>query len=179
MKTGKMETAAMCNINKNHLLTLFFHEGTPREEKEIQMHVSECKECRDYLLILEQTRQTLHRWNDDAPPPNTWDSILVHLSEAPETRKKPADAEAGLAVKPVLIILASIGFILALISLVRGKITWLPVREILENSWLGQFLGSFGVMAILFFFLGLFITLAITPVLMLERQSGKYRYNFN
>lgn len=80
----------MCDMNKNHLLTLFFHEGTPREEKEIQKHVDQCGECRDYLLTLDHTHNILHEWKDEAPLPNTLDMILADI---PEPRVKPSHAE--------------------------------------------------------------------------------------
>ncbi|NIM11794.1 MAG: hypothetical protein GTO45_06715 [Candidatus Aminicenantes bacterium] len=169
----------MCNMNKNHLLTLFFHEGSRRQEKEIQTHVNQCKECQDYLLILQQTHQSLQQWNDESPPSNTLDSILANIPEVPEIQKKPAAAKPGLSITPVFMIPFAIGLILAIIFFLRDKITLLPFLETLKTSWLGQILGSFGVTAMLFFLLGICVTLALTPVLIMESRSNKHRYKYS
>lgn len=166
----------MCNMNKNHLLTLFFHEGTPREEKEIQKHVDECGDCRDYLLTLERTHGTLHEWKDEAPLPNTLEMILADI---PETRVKPAAAKPALAIAPLLSIIASILVILGVILLIHDKVTLLPIWESVKEWRSVQFFGSFGVTAVLFFLAGIFVTLTLAPILILELQSKKYRYRFN
>lgn len=167
----------MCNMNKNHLLTLFFHEGTPREEKEIQKHVDECGECRDYLLTLERTHSTLQEWKDEAPLPITLEMILA---EIPETRVKPAAAKpAAPAIAPLLSIIVLILVILGVILLVHDKVTLLPIWETLREWRFVQFFGSFGVTAVLFFLGGIFVTLSLAPILILELQSKKQRYRFN
>jgi hypothetical protein len=166
-------------MNKNHLLTLFFHEGSRRQEKEIKTHVNGCKECRDYLLIVEQTHQSLQQWNDESPPPGTLDSILANIPEVPEIQKKPAAAKPGLSITPVFMIPFAIGLILAVIFFLRDKITLLPFLETLKTSLLGHILGSFGVTAMLFFLLGICVTLALTPVLIMEGRSNKHRYKYS
>ena len=54
----------MCNFNKDWLLTLFFHEGSAREEREIQGHVDGCEACRNYMLTLAHTDEQLLKWED-------------------------------------------------------------------------------------------------------------------
>lgn len=163
-------------MNKNRLLTLFFHEGTPREEKEIQKHVDECGDCRDYLLTLDRTHQTLFEWKDEAPLANTLDMILADI---PETRMIPAAAKPAPAIAPLLLILASILAILGTILLVHDKVMLLPIWETVKEWAPVQFFGSFGVTTILFFLVGIFVTLSLAPILILELQSKKYRYRFN
>jgi len=166
-------------MNKNHLLTLFFHEGNRRQEKEIQRHVNGCNECRDYLLIMAQTHQALGQWNDESPPAGILDSIMANIPETPEIQKKPAAAKPGFSITPVFMIPFAVGLILVVIFFLRDKITVMPFLETLKAGWLGQLLGSFGVTAMLFFLLGICVTLALTPVLIMESRSNKHRYKYS
>ncbi len=166
----------MCDMNKNHLLTLYFHEGTKREERKIQRHVNQCKECRDYLLTLDSTNQTLQQWQDQSPLANTWDLILA---EIPEKKPAPALEKTAVPILPILKIIFSIGLLLVIVYFIHDKISILPFWQTLVESWPGRFLGSFGVTAVLVSLLGILVTLSLVPVIMLESQSRKYRYYFN
>jgi len=164
----------MCDMNKNRLLTLFFHEGTLREEREIQKHVNGCSDCRDYLLTLDRTNQTLQQWKNESPLPNTLDLIMANI---PAKQMKSAAVRPAISIIPILTILFSIVAILGIIFLVHDKVTLLPFWETLKEWWLVRFFGSFGVTTILFFLLGIFVTLSLAPVLILDLQSKKYSLN--
>lgn len=166
----------MCDMNKNHLLTLYFHEGTKREERKIQMHVNQCKECRDYLLTLDSTNQTLHQWQDESPLANTWDLILA---EIPGKKPVPALEKPTVPIRPILKIILSIGLLLVIVYFIHDKISILPFLQTVLESWPGRFLGSFGVTTVLVSLLGILATLSLVPVIILESQSKKYRYYFN
>ena len=166
----------MCDMNKNRLLTLYFHEGTDREEQEIQNHVNQCKDCRDYLLTLEQTNQTLHQWKDEQPHPNTIDSIMANI---PEKQVKPVVSRPIISIAPILMILFSTITILGIIFLDHDKITLLPFWQTLKEWGPVQFFGSFGVTTILFFLFGILVSLSLAPVLILDLQTKKYKYHFN
>jgi hypothetical protein len=165
----------MCNINKNRLLTVYFHEGTDKEEREIGKHIDQCDECRDYLALLGKTDNTLLHWKEEKPLPKTLDLILETI---PREQPKEVEATSGAPVVPLLALLFSIIGIFNIISFVHEKITMLPFWSAIADSWPVRFLGSFGVTAILFFLVGIFLTLALTPVLILDAQSKKNRYNF-
>ncbi len=165
----------MCNENKNHLLTLYFHEGTNKEEQEIQNHVDQCSECLEYMLVLEKTDKVLLQWKEEKPLPNTLDLILENI---PETLPTQAEEVPGSPIAPLLALFFSIIGIFFIISLVHDKITILPFWDILKDIFPVRVLGSFGVTAILFFLVGIFVTLALTPVLIMETQSKKNRYYF-
>jgi hypothetical protein len=165
----------MCNINKNHLLTLYFHEGTAKEEQKIQSHVNRCDECRDYLLQLEQTDNMLIQWKEEKPLPNTLDLIL---GEIPLEATTPVELKTSPSITPLLALLFSIIGLFIIISISHDKVTILPFWSTLKDIWPVRAIGSFGVMMILFFILGIFITLALTPVLIMEIQSKKHRYYF-
>ncbi|MCP5107362.1 MAG: hypothetical protein GY950_28505 [bacterium] len=174
----------MCNMNKNNLLTLFFHEGTPSEEREIQKHVDNCQECRDYLLTLDRTDRTLHTLKDRAPLPDTFDTILANLPRkqvqpVPAAVKQAKTEKSTVPVKHILMILCAIFAILTGISFVHHKITLLPYWETLSEWGPVQALGTFGATTVVFFLLGIVVTLALTPVLILDLQQKRYRYGFN
>jgi hypothetical protein len=163
-------------MNKNRLLTLYFHEGTDREEQEIQNHVNQCNDCQDYILLLDQTNQTLHKWSDHQPHPDTWDLIMAKL---PKKQMKPAIAKPIISITPILMILFSIAAILGIIFLVHDKMTLLPIWQTLKEWGPIRFFGSFGVTTILFFLFGILVSLSLAPALILDFQSKKYKYHYN
>lgn len=165
----------MCEMNKNHLLSLFFHEGTEREEKKIRNHVSQCTQCQEYLTVLEQTHDRLHRWPDEKPRTDTLDQIMKNIPEplVKQAAKKPASS-----LVPLLWIPLSALVMLATILLAKDIVTRLPLWHAIENLWIVQQLGSFGVTALLAFLVGITITLALTPILIFESRSKQYGYRF-
>lgn len=166
----------MCEMNKNHLLGLFFHEGTEREEKKIRDHVRQCAQCQEYLTVLEQTRDLLHQWPDEKPRTDTLDQIMKNVPRpmVEQTAMKPAFTLMALLWIPLSAIA-----ILATILLVKDKLTRLPLWQTIENLWVVQQLGSFGVTALLVFLVGITITLALTPILIFESRSKQYGYRIN
>ena len=162
-----------CDMNKNRLLTLYFHEGSRREELKIKKHVDGCNHCREYLLTLERTDRMLQGWKEESPLPGTLNLIMANI---PQKQLKPAAARPApsLSLAPILTILLSIAAILGIISLVHEKITLLPFWETVKAWGIVRLFGPFGVTAILFFLFGIFVTLSLAPVLILELQSKKY-----
>ncbi len=175
------ESKCECRMNKNHLLALYFHEGTKKEEQEIQKHVARCAECRAYLLSLEQVDRGLQLWQDETPLPNTWDIIEAQtlLEPAPVMQKKPAAARSVVPFTPIVTLILSTAAILAVIFFLHDKITLLPAWQTIKEYWYFRFFGTFGVTTALVFLFGLFVTLAITPVLILEAKTKRYRFYFN
>jgi hypothetical protein len=166
----------MCNLNKNLLLDLYFHEISGKEEQKIRKHVEQCSECRAYLLTLEQTNQSLHQWQDQSPLPNTLDLIMEKI---PQPQPKPASSKPALAVAPFIKIVFSILAILGVLVFLHNQVAHFSFWETLQEWWFVKLFGSLGVTAVLFFLLGTFITLALSPVLILETQSRKYKYYFS
>jgi predicted anti-sigma-YlaC factor YlaD len=165
----------MCHLNKNSVLTLYFSEGSQRELRKMRAHLNRCPDCRDYLSLLEQTDQTLHHWQDEAPPSQTLDLILERL---PRTQMKPAAARPTLSTAPLFLIAISILSILGIVFFLHDRLRLLPVWQRLQEFLPVQLLGSFGTAVILLFLVGVFITLSVAPILILESQSQKYRYRF-
>ena len=165
-----------CDINKNHLLDLYFHEIGAREEEKLRKHVDQCSDCRDYLFTLTQTDQALHQWRDVSPQPNTLDLILEKIPAAP---LKPVTAKPAISVTPFLKIVLTIWAVLGIAAFLQDKVTRFSLWETLQEWWFVKLFGSLGVTLVLFFLLGAFITLALSPVLILDSQSRKYRYYFS
>ena len=166
----------MCNINKNLLLDLYFHEISGKEEHKIRKHVEQCSQCREYLLTLEQTNQSLHQWQNQSPLPNTLELILEKL---PEPEPKPASANLARAAAPFIKIVFSILAVLVVLVFLHHQVTHFSFWGTLQEWWFVKFFGSFGITLVLFFLLGAFITLAFSPVLILESKSRKYKYYFS
>ena len=166
----------MCNINKNLLLDLYFHEISGKKEQKVRKHMEQCSQCREYLSTLEQTNRSLHQWRDQAPQPNTLEVILEKIAEpAP----KPASVNLARAAAPFIKIVVSILAVLLILVFLHNQITHFSFWETLKEWWFVKFIGSFGVTAVLFFLLGAIITLAFSPVLIWESQSRKYKYYFS
>jgi hypothetical protein len=163
----------MCNFNKNLLLDLYFQEISGKEEQKVRKHVEQCSECREYLLTLEQTNQSLHQWQNQSPLPHTLDIIMEKIPE------KPASVNLARAAAPFIKIVASILAVLVVLVFLHNQVTHFSFWETLKEWWFVKLFGSFGVTAVLFFLLGTFITLAFSPVLILESQSRKYKYYFS
>jgi hypothetical protein len=166
----------MCNFNKNLLLDLYFQEISGKEEQKVRKHVEQCSECREYLLTLEQTNQSLHQWQNQSPLPHTLDIIMEKIPEIPP---KPASVNLARAAAPFIKIVASILAVLVVLVFLHNQVTHFSFWETLKEWWFVKLFGSFGVTAVLFFLLGTFITLAFSPVLILESQSRKYKYYFS
>ncbi len=166
----------MCNFNKNLLLDLYFQEISSKEEQKIKKHVEQCSQCRDYLSALEQTNQTLNQWQDQSPLPDTLDLVMEKI---PGTLPKPASAKLTLAAAPFIKIVFSIIAVLVVLVFLNQQVTHFTSWETIQDWWFVKLFGSIGVTAVLFFLLGAFITLALSPVLILETQSRKYKYYFS
>jgi hypothetical protein len=166
----------MCEINKNKLLTLYFHEGGEREEKIIQKHVHRCKECQEYISFLEKTHLSLSEWKDEKPHADTLNMILKRI---PQKQVKPVSTKLAVPVFPLLMIISSVLVMLTIILVLKDKITRFPFWESIENLWIVQQMGSFGVTTVLVFLLGILISLSLTPILIFESRSKNYRYTHN
>ena len=170
-----MPETPKCTMNKNRLLALHFHETTQREEQDIQKHVEQCGDCREYLRQLEQTDRMLNAWEDEAPMPGTLETILANI---PQKQLKPAAVKPArsIPVFPILLILFSIITLAAGIFHFHDKITLLPFWETLKTWAPVKFLGSFGTAAVVLFLFGVFVTLSLAPVLILDVQTKKNKY---
>ncbi|HEX2868174.1 MAG TPA: hypothetical protein VHO03_14105 [Ignavibacteriales bacterium] len=156
--------------NKNHLLDLYFHEGSEKERAEMAEHVKQCNSCREYLEGLEETMNLLSELKEEEPAKDLFGSILAEVSVSVT---KPSKKKTGVDLLPVLQIAFGEIFLFSLIYFIKSQITLLPFWNILEKNWIIQSIGGAGVSVVLVLIAGSFITLAMAPVLLLESDRKK------
>jgi predicted anti-sigma-YlaC factor YlaD len=156
--------------NKNHLLDLYFTEGTEQEMNEVRVHVANCENCREYIASIKGTMNTLDKLENEAPSANVFDNILAEVSESVE---KPAVRKSGVQLTSILQIAFGEIFLFALIYFLKIQITLMPIWNTVQNNWLVKSLGSGGIAVIIVLIAGAFITLSFAPVLLFESNSKK------
>lgn len=163
----------MCEMNKNQLLDFFFGEVTDREKKKIRNHIQLCPSCREYLGVLEHTRNRLEQLPLEKPRPDSMDKIMKNIAG---TAEKQVEIKPALHLVPLLWIPLTAITILIAIYLVKDNLAGLSIWQPLKNFWIVQQLGSFGMTAFLFFLTGILITLLVTPILIFESKNNQYRF---
>ena len=158
----------MVHENKNRLLDLYFKEGTKWGNKRTRNHVQKCLECNDYLKDLEETDIVLRKWGDEPPNPHTMEMICDII---PDRKGKESPSKCELPLSPFIHIFVPIVFIILFIFFIQTRITLLPIWKSIEDMWLVQIFGRFGITTILFFTISTFITLSLTPFLFNENRS--------
>lgn len=154
--------------NKNDILDLFFHEETSRQEKKISTHIQHCQSCQEYLTTLNQADQVLSQLPEEQPLPQSFDLILANISPI---GIKPTPTRSIFSSKPILHITFALALILISIYFVQMKVSLLPIWQSLKQLWLIKAFGSFGIVTVLFFCIGTFITLSLTPILVFKTKQ--------
>ncbi|MDR3626636.1 MAG: hypothetical protein P4L45_07375 [Ignavibacteriaceae bacterium] len=159
--------------NKNHLLNLYFSEGSEQELNETREHVANCEDCREYIASVKGTMNILDKLENEAPSANVFDNILAEVSESV---RKPAVRKSGIQLTSILQIAFGEIFLFALIYFLKIQITLMPLWSTVQNNWLVKSLGSSGIAVVIVLIAGAFITLSFAPILLFESNSKK---NFN
>ena len=162
----------MSHPNKNRLLEYFYKEGSALENQRIHRHLHDCRDCREYLQTLEQTSKMLNELPEHTPPAGTFDFMIKGMEVLPQ---KPVQKRQINSVLPYFQIALSVPFILAVLYYFQNELSLLPVWETLEKVWIIEKIGSFGLVAVMFFLAGSFITMALAPVL-LDSEKIKNHY---
>jgi len=160
----------MQHPNKNRLLEYFYREGSGPGIKRTREHVHECVTCREYLHTLEQTTQVLNELPDQSPSKDSFDLIIKEVDISPKRNMRKRQMNSAI---PYFQIALSIPFILAVLYFIQNKLSLLPVWKTLEKIWIIETLGSFGLVGVIFFLVGSFITIALAPVLLLDSEKLK------
>lgn len=158
----------MDHPNKNNILALFYHEATERDEKKLMSHIQQCESCQEYLETLNRAEQLLNKLPDETPLPETFYVIMENISPI---KVSPIEVRPGFSIKPIMQIAFSLALILISIYIVQIKISLLPFWQSLKGWWFVQAFGGFGIVTILFFCIGTFFTLALTPILFLKTKQ--------
>ncbi len=148
--------------NKDTLLSLFYHEALPQDEKRTRQHLATCEDCRKYWQVLNRMNSALSQWQDEKPLPDTFDRILANI---PPEQPAVIYARPAISARPIFNIAFALLFILLLIYFVQSRITMLPIWQTFEQYWFVQALGSFGFVVLAFLGIGTFITLSLAPIL--------------
>lgn len=155
----------MQHPNKNRLLEYFYKEGSKPEIRKTREHLHDCPECREYLQSLKSTCAILDELEDEMPAENSFELILKAADTMP---KKATVNRQGISLMPYFQIALAIPFILSVIYFFQSKLRLLSMWEKLQDIWIIQTIGSFGLIAVIFFLAGCFITLALAPALLLS-----------
>lgn len=161
----------MFHPNKNKILALYSNEISGREKKKLQAHLQTCKNCAAYLETLNRIEQTLALYADEEPEPNTINPVRAKII-ANSNRTVQVFEKPEVAVAPILQIAFSVGALFSLFYFLHDKLQLLPFWQTIEHFRIVQTIGSFGVLLVLFFCISSFLTLAFTPILILEKLNN-------
>jgi predicted anti-sigma-YlaC factor YlaD len=147
---------------KDTLLSLYYHEVSPQEEQRARQHLAACEDCREYMQVLGRMNLALGQWPDEKPLPGTFDNILANF---PPEQPRAIYVRPAISARPIFNIAFAMISILLLIYFVQSRVSALPFWQSVEQYWIVQTLGSFGLVALAFLGLGTFITLSLAPIL--------------
>ena len=114
------------------------------------------------MQFLNRMGTTLDKLPEERPLSNTFERIMKNI---PEKQSRTAFARPTISAAPFFKIAFSMVFIVLLIYFVQSKISLLPIWDSLQKFWLVDAIGSFGLMMLIFFIVGTFITLSVAPIL--------------
>ncbi len=155
---------------QNRLLDLYFSEANELELSEIREHVAGCDSCRSYLASINESLKILERLENEAPSENILNNILAKVLES---KNKPDYSKLVIKNTSILKIVAGQLFLCTIIYLLKILLTQLHFWSLLQNNWLVQLLGNYGIAFIIFLIAGSFITLSIAPMLLLQSYEKR------
>lgn len=154
--------------NKNRLLEYFYRESNEQNFRKTRDHIQTCVSCREHLSGLKVTTEALNIIPDQKPERNTFDLVLKKITASPRQslQKRPENSAI-----PYFQIAAAIPFILAVLYFIHSKLIATTFWLSLEELWIVQTLGSFGLVAVVFFCVGSFLTLSLAPILLFDSEK--------
>lgn len=158
--------------NKNSLLKLFYQEASPQEASELRKHLTACTECQKYMQVLNRIGMTLDKLPEERPLSNTFERIMEKI---PARQPRTAFVQPAISAAPFFKIAFSMGLIVLLIYFAQSKISLLPIWDSLQEFWLIDAIGGFGFMMLIFFTVGTFITLSLSPILYFDMHRKALR----
>ncbi|MBN2090821.1 hypothetical protein JW964_14505 [candidate division KSB1 bacterium] len=160
----------MNHPNKNQLISLFFNEIDSGDKINIESHVNQCSICRQYLQTIDQVNGIFSGIKMESPAPETLDYVIKNTSAV---QIKPAKAPMDLMHRVFIEIGCSLLGIIMLIYILQKQIILLPVWQSIHNLWLFQQIGSVGFVILSIFGLISFVSLALSPILILEGAKNR------
>ncbi len=137
-------------------------------------HVAGCTACRAAVTSLAETAAALAAWPDEDPPDDGLERVLARIATPREAPRAVAAVPTGW-LGAALRILAGVLLGAGVISLLGAQLATLPLWTRLSLAAPLRAWGGIGLAAIIFFVIGSFFTLALAPVLLLERSEAEGR----
>ncbi|HPN38593.1 MAG TPA: hypothetical protein PL041_09320 [Melioribacteraceae bacterium] len=160
-----------CN-NKNYLLDLYYNEGDTSYLIDIKNHVNNCDVCKKNYKEIENTIQTLNIIKKEKPNEIVFDNLIKTIKNTTPEIEQNIEGSPNM-VKPIIEIVFSLIFILGFIYIISIKLSVSDIWGILKQNIYLNAVGPTGVAIILVLLLGTFLTLAISPVLLLSYKDKK------
>ena len=162
----------MKECNRNNILAYHYREVSGKESVKTGEHIASCKDCASYIEDLRCLERKLNVWEDEKPAPVILDNILNSISPEASALAVPKPV---VTFKPFLCMAGAILTIIALVFILKDNLTLLPYWESIKTTAFVEFIGPLGVASVIVFFIGLFMSLSIAPVLILEtRGKGNF-----
>ncbi len=160
----------MSHIPQHQLIDFHYGELNAAESREVREHLANCEACRADLAALETIGKTLYTLEDSSPPANGFEQLMNRI---PTSEMISAPQIGRLQVAPYFLLLIAIIFSASIIGIFHQNIAALSYFE-----WFHQFavvdkIGSLGFSAILLSSIGVLLTAAIAPVLILEMRQRR------
>jgi predicted anti-sigma-YlaC factor YlaD len=156
----------MTHPSPDALIERHFGEASDGESARLDAHLRGCAECSAFVAELARLERALAPGQDDAPPRDGLERVLVRVAALPPARRRRP--EWALAVLPCALALLAGGWAvragadqLRAFGLVSSA-SWGP----LSGELLGLSLAALGLVV-----LGALVTLALAPVLILESNG--------
>ena len=160
----------MQHPDRDKLIEFYYREANDLEAKRVFKHLQGCNECLEYLNTLEHVSGQLDHFNNQAPLEDTFDLIMKDIEVIP---LKMIPEKQEFSVLQFIRVIVFIPFILAALYFCQSRLTLMPFWEIIQEYRIIQILGSYGLVAVVFFILGSFVTLFIAPILLMDSERIK------
>ncbi len=158
--------AVITHPDQDRLLSLQLGELDDPERGRIETHLRACESCRDDLTLLAETVALLGRGPEEDPPADGLERVLTAIGQARSTT--PSGNEW---LRPALASLAGVatgGFVIYAAGTWLAALPSLAQLPLLEPF---RVLSGYGLAAFVFFGVGSFVTLALAPMLLLDRRA--------
>ena len=156
--------------NKNHLLDLYFLEGSEHKLDGLRRHLETCESCRDYYASIKNTMAALDKLGEEEPAEGVFDKILIEVSKSTPV---PLRQKARASILPILQLAIGPIFLFGIIYFLNLKLPLLPFWEKISDYWMVQTIGTLGISTIIVLCIGTFLTLSFLPVLVFESRDRR------
>lgn len=164
----------MDHINKNDLIDYFYEEIDPKRALEIEAHLEICSKCESVLAELRVFGSNLDFLPEKQVPAASFENVLANISMTPASAAKKVNHAPIL---PFVWLGSAIAGIVALVYFLHDKLSQIQSLQFLFENRISYSIGSLAVVILLFMAIGVFLGLAIAPILILDEQKSKSKAN--